>query len=87
MDANFLALIPVVYAIVETAEKFGLKRSVAHLCALPLGILVSFLAFPNKTVTENFIYGILLGFGAIGTCDSVCNAMELIKNKVNNISK
>jgi hypothetical protein len=81
MDPKYAALIPIVYAIVEAAEKFGLKRNIAHLCTLPLGVLISFLVIQNKSIYENILYGILIGFGAIGTCDTVCNSMELVKSK------
>lgn len=81
MDAKFAALIPVVFAIVEALVKLGVKRNIAHLCALAIGVLVSFLVIDGKTITENIIYGLLIGLGSIGTCDTVCKNVDIIKEK------
>lgn len=83
MDVKFAALIPVEFAIIEALVKIGLKRNLAHLCALPLGVLISFLVIDNKSVIENLIYGLLIGLGSIGTCDTICKNVEIIKAKRN----
>ncbi|WHH57882.1 hypothetical protein [Petroclostridium sp. X23] len=81
MDLSFTLLIPIVYALVETLEKFGLKRKYAHLLAIPLGILVSFLGLDNLLIREYVFYGILIGVGAVGTCDTLCNAVGVLKDE------
>lgn len=81
MNADFVALIPIVYALVETAEKFGLKRKIAHVCAIPLGILVCYVGLGNKNLINCLFYGILVGLGAIGSCDTICNIAEIVKPK------
>lgn len=79
MNMTFMLLIPVAYAIIETAEKFGLSRKYAHLLAIPLGILLSFLGTNNLSIKEYIFYGILIGLGSVGACDTLCNSMDLIK--------
>jgi hypothetical protein len=78
MEIQFAALIPIVFAIVETIERLGVKRNVAHLLAIPIGIIISFGIFPDKNIFENIVFGLLIGFGAIGTCDTICNGKEVI---------
>ena len=77
MNVQFAALIPVVYALIEGLEWLGLRKSIAHLIALPIGILLSFLVIPGKSVVENIIFGLVIGIGAAGTCDTVGNCGRL----------
>jgi hypothetical protein len=79
MDVSFAAFIPVVNAMIEIAEKFGLKRKYAHLCAIPLGLLISFLAIANVTVAQNIIFGFVIGIGAAGSCDTLGNCKAIAK--------
>jgi len=81
MDTTFIILIPIAYAIIETAEKFGLNRKYAHLLAIPLGILLSYLGTHTMTIKEYTFYGILIGLGSVGACDTLCNAVDVIKSK------
>jgi len=81
MDIQFAALIPIVLVIIETIEKLGVKKNIAHLLALPIGIIISFGVIPDKNIFENIVYGILIGFGAIGTCDTIYNGKEVINVK------
>jgi len=81
MEIQFAALIPVVFAIVETIERLGVKKNIAHLLALPIGIIISFAIIPDKNVFEHIVFGILIGFGAIGTCDTICNGKEVVNGK------
>lgn len=78
MQIQFAALIPIVLAIVKTIEKLGVRKNIARLLALPIGIVVSFGVIPDKNVFEHIVFGLLIGFGAIGTCDAVCNGKEVI---------
>jgi hypothetical protein len=82
MEIQFAAFIPAVFAIIKAAEMFGLKRSIAHFCAIPLGILVSFLSIQDHNIIENIVFGLLIGFGAIGTSDTVCCGKDAIKCRI-----
>ena len=84
MEIQFAALIPIVFVIVENIEKLGVKKNIAHLLALPIGIIVSFGVIPDKNIFENIVYGLLIGFGAIGTCDTICNGKKVINGKKKN---
>lgn len=77
IDASFL--IAVVYGIVETLEKFGMERKYAHLLAIPMGFLTSFLFLNCSTFKEYMLMGLLIGIGAVGTCDTICNTVNSIK--------
>jgi len=79
VSIQFAAFIPAVYAIIEGLEWLGVKKSIAHLIALPIGILVSFLVIPSNSSIENIIYGILIGLGAAGTCDTVGNCRQVMR--------
>jgi len=81
MEMEFAVLVPIVFAIVETIEKLGVKKNIAHLLALPVGIVISFAVIPGKNVFETIVKGILIGFGAIGTCDTICNGKEVMNGK------
>lgn len=78
MDAKFAALIPVVCAVVEAAARLGLKRKFAHLLALPLGPALCFLVMRDKTVAERILYGIIIGLGSIGTCETCRNGTRAL---------
>lgn len=79
-DTRIAFLVTVIYGIVETLEKFGLKKKYAHLLAIPLGILGSFFFIPSISTREHFIYGTLAGFISVGTCDTLCNVVDNIKH-------
>lgn len=79
MNIDIGFLISLVYGIVETLEKFGLKRKYAHLLAFPLGILGSFLYLKLGAFREYIAYGLLIGLASTGTCDTLCNAFEIGK--------
>jgi hypothetical protein len=79
MDVQFAALIPAVYVIVEGLEWLGCPRRIAHLLGLPIGILVSFLIIPGNALGEKIVYGLLIGLGAAGTCDTVGNCRRVLR--------
>ena len=79
--ADVGVLILVVYSIMETLEKFGLRRTLAHLLAIPIGLLSSFL-FLQGSCPELLVKGLLIGFGSVGTCDTSCNIADLIKSRL-----
>ncbi|GEM_PF-799158 len=78
MDAKFAALIPVVCAVVEAMARLGLKRKIAHLLSLPLGLALCFLVMRDKTVAERILYGLVIGLGSIGTCETCCNGTRAL---------
>lgn len=73
-------LVVLVYSIVETLEKFGISRKFAHLLAIPLGLVCSFLVLQGS-LKELIIKGLLIGFGSVGTCDTSCNIVDWVKSK------
>ncbi|QXM07415.1 hypothetical protein KVH43_06975 [Crassaminicella indica] len=81
MDSKIGILIVVVFGITETLEKFGLAKRYAHLIALPLGVLGSFLFLKFSSTAEYIIYGLFTGIASVGTCDTVCNVVSNIKTK------
>ena len=82
MATELAFAIAFVYAIVESLEKFGLSRRIAHLLALPLGIITSYAYLPGTSIREHLLKGMLIGLAAVGTCDSTCNVIDLSKRKV-----
>jgi hypothetical protein len=81
MKLEFTALIPVVYAIIEGMEWLGLRKTIAHLLALPIGILFSFLIIPCDSIVENIVYGLIIGISAAGTCDTIGNCGQVLKGR------
>ena len=81
MNLQFTALIPVVFGVVEGLEHLGLKKKIAHILALPLGILLSFFVMPDNTWYANIIYGLIVGLSAAGACDTIGNCKEIFKKK------
>lgn len=77
MNISFGALIPVVFIIVETLEIFGVKQKYAHLLAIPLGIIFSFGVLQNISEYQNLLYGIIIGIGAVGSCDTLTHIREI----------
>ena len=77
-------LTALVYAFVESLEKFGLCRKYAHLLAIPIGISVSILAFPTSNIINKIFYGIIIGILSVGTCDTACNIAGTLKDKTRN---
>ncbi|MDQ7095652.1 hypothetical protein REC12_18850 [Desulfosporosinus sp. PR] len=73
-------LIVLVYSIVETLEKFGTSQRLAHLLAIPLGLICSFLFLRGSSV-ELIIQGLLIGFGSVGACNTSCNMVDWLKEK------
>ncbi|WP_407307709.1 hypothetical protein [Desulfosporosinus sp. SB140] len=73
-------LIVLVYSIIETLEKFGINRKFAHLLAIPLGLICSFI-FLQGSLRELIIQGLLIGLGSIGTCNTSCDIVDWIKTK------
>lgn len=72
-------LIALVYSVVESLEKFGLDRGLAHLIAIPLGILSSFVLLQCTSIREYVVNGLIIGIGAVGSCDTACNIAEKVK--------
>ncbi len=81
MDSKVIILITIVYAIIETLEKFGLSKKYAHVLALPLGIISSFLLLELASSIDYVLYGIFIGLISVGTCDTFCNIVDIIKPK------
>ncbi|MFZ5353660.1 MAG: hypothetical protein ACOZCL_13195 [Bacillota bacterium] len=79
MDYNLIILISIVFGIVEIAERTGLKRKYAHLLALPLGILLSYLAFEGIPIYQHIFFGAVVGICAVGTCDTICNGRKIVR--------
>lgn len=77
------SLAVLVYAFVESLEKFGISRKYAHLLAIPIGIIMSFLEFPTNTILNKILYGIVIGVLSAGTCDTACNIIDTFKDKCN----
>ncbi len=77
MNIPFEALIPIVYIIVETLEKFGLQKKYAHLLAIPLGGIFSFGLLLNMSVYQHILYGVIIGIGAVGSCDTLTHMKKL----------
>lgn len=84
MNISFAVLILVAYAIVETLEKFGVKRKYAHLAAIPIGLALSFLVLNGITLAGHILYGILIGLGAVGSCDTLCNIVDTLQKDKSN---
>ncbi|MGC7871280.1 hypothetical protein ACPUYX_07070 [Desulfosporosinus sp. SYSU MS00001] len=76
-------LIVIIYSIVETLEKYGVSRKTAHLFAIPLGLISSFLLLQG-TIKERLLEGLLIGFGAVGVCDTASNLLDRVKSKLLN---
>lgn len=76
-------LAALVYAVVESLEKFGLKRKYAHLLAIPLGIGASFLKFSTSSILNRIVSGIAIGVLSVGTCDTACNIAGTLADKKN----
>ena len=70
-----------VYSIVESLEKFGVKRKYAHLLAIPIGVIISILGFPAEVILTRVIYGFVIGILSVGSCDTVCNAVDVFKKR------
>lgn len=75
-------LIALVYSVVESLEKFGLDRKLAHLIAIPLGILSSFALLQCTSIRNYLVNGLIIGIGAAGTCDTACNVAEKVKKSI-----
>jgi Na+/serine symporter len=74
-------LVAIVYTIVETLEKFGMKRKHAHLLAIPLGIAVGIFAFEDEIFYRKVVYGIFVGILSVGSCDTACNLVDIFKKR------
>lgn len=83
IDSKTGVVIAVIYGIVETLEKFGVARKYAHLIALPLGVLCSFLFLEFSSPSEYILNGLLFGLVSVGSCDTFCNIVNSIKEKKN----
>ena len=77
LELWFLAVL--VYGIVETLEKFGLRRRFAHLLAIPLGILSSFSLLTCNSLKDYIFEGLVIGIFAIGACDTTCNIVDVAR--------
>ena len=82
MTVELGLLIALVYSIVESLEKFGVDRNLAHLTAIPLGILSSFTLLQCTSIREYLIKGLVIGIGAVGTCDTACNVVKKVKKNI-----
>lgn len=82
MTTDLAFVIVLIYAIVESLEKFGLNRKTAHLLAIPLAIISSFAWLPGVSIKDHILKGLLIGIAAVGTCDSTCNLVDLAKGKL-----
>lgn len=80
-------LTAVVYSLVESFEKFGLKRKYAHILAIPIGILTGFLGFPLEMIANRIFYGLIIGILSVGTCDTACNIVSIIRKETDNTKK
>lgn len=80
---EIVLLTAVVYSIVESLEKFGLKEKYAHILAIPIGIIVGFLGFPFEGIVNKFIYGIIMGILSVGSCNMTCNIVKIMKKDHN----
>jgi hypothetical protein len=76
-------LTSLVYALVESFEKFGVCKKYAHLSAIPIGISISILEFSTGTILNKIFYGIIIGVLSVGTCDTACNIIDTFKDKSN----
>jgi len=76
-------LTALVYAFVESLEKFGLSRKYAHLLAIPIGISISLIEFSTSNLSNKIFYGIIIGVLSVGTCDTSCNIVDSFKDKSN----
>ena len=76
MSLELWFLVTLVYGIVETLEKFGLRRRFAHLLAIPLGILSSFSLLTCNSPKDYIFKGLLIGICAVGACDTTCNIVD-----------
>lgn len=74
-------LTALVYAVVESLEKFGVSRKYAHLLAI--GISISLLEFSTSNILNKIFYGVIIGILSVGTCDTACNVVDTFKAKVN----
>lgn len=80
---NEIALLTaIVYAFVESLEKFGVSKKYAHLLAIPAGIGISLLGFSASTIPNKIGYGVIIGVLSVGTCDTTCNIVDTFKNKI-----
>jgi hypothetical protein len=79
MAEDVIFLIILVYSVMETMEKFGVSRTIAHLLAIPIGIIVSYAFLNSKSIFESVTKGILIGATAVGTCDTNCNIIDFAK--------
>lgn len=76
-------LAALVYAVVESLEKFGMKRKYAHLLAIPIGVCVSFLKFSTSSILNRIVSGIAIGVLSVGTCDTACNIAGTLADRNN----
>ena len=76
-------LTALVYAVVESLEKFGVSRKYAHLLAIPIGISISLIEFSTSNISNKIFYGIIIGVLSVGTCDTSCNIVAIFKDKSN----
>ena len=74
-------LTALVYAVVESLEKFGVSRKYAHLLAIPIGISISLLEFSTSNILNKIFYGVIIGILSVGTCDTACNVVDTFKDK------
>lgn len=81
MNTDFSLLVALVYGVIETLEKFGLNRKYAHLLAIPLGILSSFWRLHCASNVDSIVYGVLIGLGAVGSCDTICNVVNSLRKQ------
>ncbi|AWK52176.1 hypothetical protein DIC82_14735 [Clostridium beijerinckii] len=76
-------LTALVYAFVESLEKFGVSRKYAHLLAIPIGVIISFLQFSTSNILNKIFYGVIIGVLSVGTCDISCNIVDTFNDKSN----
>jgi len=79
MSLELWFLAALVYGIVETLEKFGLRRRFAHLLAIPLGVLSSFSLLTCNSPKDYILKGLVIGISAIGVCDTTCNIVDIAR--------
>lgn len=79
LDSKTGVLIAVIYGIIETIEKLGLDKKYAHLIALPLGVLFSFLFLEYPSPSEYVLNGLSFGLVSVGSCDTFCNIRNAVK--------
>lgn len=81
MEAYDVALIPIITGLVGVFTQLGLRKKIAPIVSLVLGLLIGiFYVYPGD-IKGGILVGLMLGLSATGLYSGVKNTKELAKGE------